>query len=194
MNFETIKKEYETKKISYRKLAEKYNINYKAIERESKKEGWIKFQTPIKNEIINIEPPKIEALGGSEEQDEIFKRFLVRYFENFLNFSQSAKEVGKSRSEIKEWIEEIDTYGRLKKEVEESIYDKIEQEIFRKASEGNLQLLKLIAKTKMKNRGWVERQELRFEDVPPLKIEFENGKDWKTGLMTKEELEEMNEN
>jgi len=169
MKFEKIKKEYETKKISYRKLAEKYNIHYKAIERESKKKGWIKYQpttTPTK------QPLKIKVSGGSEEQNRIFTIFLKHYRNSLLNFSESAQKVGKHRSTIYNWLDKFDTYKKEFEDVKEALFDEIEALILKKALSGDRVMLIFFLKTKMKDRGYTESHTLRPEDVPPLKIEF----------------------
>jgi len=46
MKFKTIKKEYQTTKTSFKKLATKHSIHYKKIERMAKKEGWVKYHNP----------------------------------------------------------------------------------------------------------------------------------------------------
>lgn len=47
MNYEPIRYEYETTKISFRKLAEKYGVNYKKIERLAKSEEWNKYDSEV---------------------------------------------------------------------------------------------------------------------------------------------------
>lgn len=63
---EEIKKEYEMKETSFIKLGEKYNINYKKIQRTAKKENWVKFS--------NVEP--IEKIATDDAEDEEIKREL----------------------------------------------------------------------------------------------------------------------
>ena len=65
--FETIKKEYELNKISFKKLGEKYNIHYKQIERKAKKEKWVKSGSEAKNIIDKkTEKTNLDAFESKE--------------------------------------------------------------------------------------------------------------------------------
>ena len=77
MDYTNIKTEWENTKISFSKLAEKYNIHYKKIERIAKKENWSRTNpTPPKNPQKNPTQPNILT---DEEKE------LIAYLEPLIN-------------------------------------------------------------------------------------------------------------
>jgi len=79
MDYKEIREEYESNKISFRKLSKKYNIHYKKLERTAKKYNWIKY-----NPLALIVPKQsiIEIQKKREETEE--EKELYRYLEDLI--------------------------------------------------------------------------------------------------------------
>ena len=116
------------------------------------------------------------------------KLMLKALEKTWCNISESAKIINISRSTHYEWLDKSDTYKKEFENVKETFNDNIESEIIKKALDGDNTMLIFYAKTKMKHRGYTEKQILVYEDIPPIKIEFEGG------IPNFNDIEEMNEN
>lgn len=77
MDYTKIKTEWESSKISFRKLAEKYNIHYKKIERIAKKEQWSRTTHQAPKEPTNHQPQP-NTLNKEETE-------LIAYLEPLIN-------------------------------------------------------------------------------------------------------------
>jgi len=113
MDYENIKKEYETTKTSFRKLSEKHGIHYKTLERRAKKEGWKKFspqkiKKPPKTSSLPIIKPNIitdsqRVTGDIKELlkayhqpiDEVLILTYIDSYQSFLELQEDVKKEGK---------------------------------------------------------------------------------------------------
>ncbi len=88
--------------------------------------------------------------------------FIEAYINNKGHIGKSAKEIGINRVTYYKWLKEP-KFKQLMEEVDEYHWDSIEEHINRLAKDGNPQLLMFLAKTKLKNRGYVEKSEQSIE-------------------------------
>ena len=96
-------------------------------------------------------------------------KFIEAYFKKLGHIGQACKTAGISRETYYIWLARDAEFKKRLREKIEHIDDTIEQVMTAKAIKGDKDLLKFIAKTKLKHRGYVERQEnlnLNVE-VPP---------------------------
>lgn len=63
MSYTKLREEYESTQISFSKLAKKHNIHYKRIEREARKNEWVKFD-PTTSQVI---APQVEIKERNEQ-------------------------------------------------------------------------------------------------------------------------------
>ena len=105
MDFKPIRKEYETTKTSFKKLAEKYKIHYKKLERQAKEEGWIKYKSKPTPKLTK--PPKISPKTEIDTQTPTndIKELLKGYFQPIDNIM------------LELFIDTYVSYQELKKEV-----------------------------------------------------------------------------
>ena len=107
MDYSEIKKEYETKRISFKKLGETHKTHYKKIERVAKKEKWIKYNptpqkkkpTPTTNQTTNSKQvsKNIEELLKAYYQptDEVLILAYIDSYQSFLELQEAIKNEGK---------------------------------------------------------------------------------------------------
>lgn len=113
MDYTAIRKEYETTKTSFVKLQEKYNINYKKLERKAQKEEWIKYdpttQNPTKS-IVTKEtlPPKVEVPkelleylydGKLTPTDRVLVELYINSYKLFKSIEQNINYEDMSKNE-----------------------------------------------------------------------------------------------
>ena len=106
MDFETIREEYQTTKTSFKRLATKYETHYKKIERQAKKEHWIKYNpkatppTPIKNTQI-IQNTEIDTQTPTNDIKELLKGYfqpidnimLELFIDTYVSYQELKKDV-----------------------------------------------------------------------------------------------------
>ena len=104
MTIETIKKEYETTKTSFKTLADKYETHYKKLQRRAKKEGWVKYNPTITK---TPKPPKTPQHSQVDTQTPThdIKELLKGYFQPIDNIM------------LELFIDTYISYQELKKEV-----------------------------------------------------------------------------
>lgn len=113
---------------------------------------------------------KAETSSNSDEFKELFakhkglskrqQQFLKAYSNRMLNTAAACRVAGISRTTAYEWAHTSDTFKRAKTEIEENFFDGIETTIFSKAVvEKDNTMLIFLAKTKMKQRGYIETVE-----------------------------------
>ena len=85
--------------------------------------------------------------------------FIKKYLEYYGNITQACEEIGINRTTYYNWMEK----DKFKEQIEaafESFNDNIQQILYAKAVTGDKDLLKFWAKTQMRHRGFVEKQEI----------------------------------
>jgi len=101
MDYKAIKNEYETTKISFNKLSEKYNIHSKKISRLAKKEGWIKFKPTTKptppnkptnpHKVTTTKESIIELLSDNYHKADI--PLLEAYLDSYSTFKELQQDL-----------------------------------------------------------------------------------------------------
>lgn len=106
---------------------------------------------------INVENAEKKKAETTRQKK---KKFISTYAARLCNVSKTCEVVGISRQTFYRWCDEDD---KFKKEVDnqvEKFYDDIETTMYSKAiSDKDTTMLIWISKTKMKNRGYVEKLE-----------------------------------
>lgn len=116
-------------------------------------------------EKINLETDEYKSLTDNQ------KRFLSVFPVKMCNVSQTCKAVNLSRWTYYRWRAECDIFKNASDEIIESLYDNLESVMFKKALiEENTTMLIWLSKTKMKDRGYVEQQEIKELETTPLPI------------------------
>lgn len=88
------------------------------------------------------------------------QRFIKEYAAKQCNVSKACKVVGISRTTYYKWMDKDDKFKKSLKDAEEDFFDTIEATMFTKATKDkDTTMLIWLSKTKMKHRGYVERQE-----------------------------------
>lgn len=88
------------------------------------------------------------------------KRFIKAYSSRLCNISKACEVVGVSRTTYYKWLDKDDIFKKKLKEAEEDFFDSLETTMFSKAiTDKDTTMLIWLSKTKMKHRGYVERQE-----------------------------------
>jgi hypothetical protein len=84
------------------------------------------------------------------------KLFIKEYIDNYGHISNACKKVKINRSTFYEWKEDL-PFKEAFEEAIETHNDTIEQRILRLALDGDKDMLKFWAKTKMKKRGFTDK-------------------------------------
>lgn len=87
------------------------------------------------------------------------KEFLKAYKAKALNISVACQSAGISRGTYYLWRKQ-DKFDKECQELEESFKDWVESQITKKMQEGDNTMLIFYSKCKLKDRGYVERQEI----------------------------------
>ena len=108
------------------------------------------------------------------------RNFLVAYGDTFGNVSEACRITGIARSAFYRWKEEDKKFQKALEEVDpkESFKDFVELAAVKKIKEGDTAMIIFAAKSKLKDRGWVERQEITGADGDKLNaitVEIING-------------------
>ncbi len=111
------------------------------------------------------------------------KRALVEAMRKTMgNVSQACQMVGVSRKTYYQYLKEDKKFSEQVDEAREYTFDFVEAKIMQQIRENNVTMMIFFAKTKMKHRGYVERQELSIPDLPVFVVEDKSAKDVK-GVM-----------
>lgn len=88
------------------------------------------------------------------------KRFIKAYSTRLCNVSTACEIVGVSRTTYYKWVDKDNTFKKAIEDANEDFYDKLETTMFGKAiTDKDTTMLIWLSKTKMKHRGYVEKQE-----------------------------------
>lgn len=88
------------------------------------------------------------------------KRFIKAYSSRLCNISKACEVVGISRTTYYKWVDKDDKFKKALKDAEEDFFDSLESTMYAKAiKDQDTTMLIWLSKTKMKHRGYVERQE-----------------------------------
>lgn len=115
---------------------------------------------------------KKEYRGGARTRRK--KELMIEaLFRTLGNVSLSCEEAGIGRVTHYEWLKKDEIYEQAVAEVPERAKDFVENELFRQIKNGNTAATLFFLKTKAKDRGYVERQEVDKTGSQPDKVQIE---------------------
>ena len=97
--------------------------------------------------------------------------FLEAYKAKGLNISEACKAAGINRGTYYKWRKQREFSDKCE-EIEEAFKDWVESQLVKKMKEGDNTMLIFYSKTKLKDRGYIEKQEIAHSSDTPLKIEL----------------------
>ena len=93
MSYLKLKEEYENTSISFAKLSKKHNIHYKRVEREAKKNGWVKFDPTTVSQAINIVSPVKEIKECKETFLESIEEEIAILYDELITHTIHQKDL-----------------------------------------------------------------------------------------------------
>lgn len=102
-------------------------------------------------------------------KEHIKPKFLAEYERNLGIIAPSCRAVGIDRKTYYTWRERDPDFDEACKDIEEMQGDMVENKLLNRISEGDTAATIFYCKTKLKNRGYVERQELTGKDGEQLR-------------------------
>lgn len=109
-------------------------------------------------------------------KSDITKKAMLSALEKSLGVVTSAcKSVGISRETHYKWMREDDSYKESVDDLVNVALDFAESQLHKQISKGNPTSTIFYLKTKGKNRGYIERQEIQHDGGEGLRIEIVDG-------------------
>jgi transposase-like protein len=96
------------------------------------------------------------------------KEFLEVLDKAALNISHACKKINISRNTFYLWMRDFPDFKEAVEELQEADKDFVETQIRRKIMDGDTTMLIFYAKTKMKERGYVERHDIGYAGENPF--------------------------
>ena len=94
--------------------------------------------------------------------------FLKKYEATLGNVSASCAEADIVRTTFYEWMKKDEKFKEQIEALNEKQIDFVESSLFKQIRDGNTTATVFFLKTKGKNRGYIERQEITGKDGQPL--------------------------
>lgn len=88
------------------------------------------------------------------------------------NVSVACTKANVSRSMHYYWLTKSDIYKKEVENLKEGLIDRVESALYKNIIEGNVTAQIFFLKTKGKDRGYIETQELNFGNTPEIEIKF----------------------
>lgn len=85
---------------------------------------------------------------------------------NLGNVTQSLKTAAVARTAYYKWLKEDEKFAADIEQVTDYTFDFVESKIMKAIQDGNITMTIFFAKTRMKSRGYVERQEISVDNKP----------------------------
>ena len=102
------------------------------------------------------------------------KKAVLEALEKSLGVVTTAcKLVGIGRTQFYQWLKDDEDFARKVKDVENIALDFVESKLFENIRDGKTSETIFYLKTKGKNRGYVERQEITGADGMPTNFQIE---------------------
>ncbi len=96
------------------------------------------------------------------------EEFIEAFAKSLALISSTCRKVGISRPTFYNWYNSDELFAEQIDDIRELCKDSVENEIFKKIKDGDTAMIIFYAKTRMKDRGYVERQELTGKDGEEL--------------------------
>lgn len=101
------------------------------------------------------------------------KQMIDALKNNMCNVSHACKAIKINRNTHYQWIHKSDSYKKAVEEVENALIDFAESALLKNIKDGNVTAQIFFLKTKGKERGYTERQEIEINKDLGLNIKFE---------------------
>ena len=102
------------------------------------------------------------------------KKAIIEALEKSLGVvTTSCKKVGIGRTQFYHWLKEDDDFRYEVEDIQNVALDFAESQLHKQIGEGNTSATIFYLKTKGKNRGYVERQEITGADGMPTNFQIE---------------------
>ena len=116
----------------------------------------------------------MDIMKENQNRTEHHKKAIIEALEKSLGVVTTAcKIVGVGRTTFYQWIKDDEDFARQVKDIENIALDFVESKLFENIRDGKTSETIFYLKTKGKNRGYVERQEITGADGMPTKFEIE---------------------
>jgi len=107
---------------------------------------------------------------------ELHKKAVIDALEKTLGVVTTAcKQVGIGRTQFYEWLKTDEEFRKQVEDIQNVALDYAESQLHKQIGDGSTAATIFYLKTKGKNRGYVERQEIQHEGGEGLRIEIVDG-------------------
>ena len=103
-----------------------------------------------------------------ERMEKQKEEFLYAFERSLALVASACRKIGISRPTFYNWYNDDPEFKEKVDEIRELSKDSVEQRIYNKIKNGDTAMIIFYAKTKMKDRGYVERHEVTGKDGEPL--------------------------
>jgi hypothetical protein len=109
---------------------------------------------------------------------ELHKKAVIDALEKTLGVVTTAcKQVGIGRTQFYEWLKTDDEFRKQVEDIQNVALDYAESQLHKQIGDGSTAATIFYLKTKGKNRGYIERQEIQHDGGEGLRIEIIDGND-----------------
>ncbi len=116
----------------------------------------------------------MDNMKENQNRTEQHKKAILEALEKSLGVVTTAcKIVGIGRTQFYQWLKDDEVFAKQVKDVDNIALDFVESKLFENIKNGKTSETIFYLKTKGKNRGYVERQEITGADGMPTKFEIE---------------------
>lgn len=105
------------------------------------------------------------------------KKMFLEAYKRLMHISESAKEAGVTRKTIYQWKEKDADFADAMWDIAEAKKDNLETKMYARALEGSDTMLIWMSKTQMRDRGYIEKQEIAHEGLSQLVISHVDAKE-----------------
>jgi len=120
-----------------------------------------------------VEKSKNEIVKKQQKQHTKKEAFLKALEKSLGIMSQAAKKVGIDRTTPYRWMKEDEVFEDQVTEIQNVVGDFAETKLYELVNDGVPSAVIFLCKTKFKNRGYIERQEITGLDGKNLDINIE---------------------
>jgi len=116
----------------------------------------------------------MDIMKENQNRTEHHKKAIIEALEKSLGVVTTAcKIVGIGRTTFYQWLKDDEEFAKQVKDIDNIALDFVESKLFENIKNGKTSETIFYLKTKGKNRGYVERQEITGADGMPTKFEIE---------------------
>lgn len=109
---------------------------------------------------------------------ELHKKAVIDALEKTLGVVTTAcKQVGIGRTQFYEWLKTDEDFRKQVEDIQNVALDYAESQLHKQIGDGSTAATIFYLKTKGKNRGYIERQEIQHDGGEGLRIEIIDGND-----------------